>query len=63
MGQLENYFGSLETAWQAGAAELKKAHLDDGVVKAVTAWRPKLHLEEELEKMKHEGVQALIWHD
>jgi len=24
MGQLESYFGSLETAWQAGAAELKK---------------------------------------
>ena len=63
LGYLESYFGSLEAAWQAGAAELKKAHLDDTVIKAVTSWRPKLHLEEELEKMKREGVQALIWHD
>ena len=63
LGYLESYFGSLEAAWQAGAAELKNAHLDDTVIKAVASWRPNLHLEEELEKMKREGVQALIWHD
>ena len=35
LGQLENYFGSLAAAWQAPASELKKAHLDDSVVRAV----------------------------
>jgi Predicted Rossmann fold nucleotide-binding protein involved in DNA uptake len=63
LGQLESYFGSLETAWQAPAAELKKAHLDDGVVRAVTTWRPRLSLDEEMEKMKRQGVRALTWHD
>ena len=63
LGYLENYFGSLEAAWQAGAAELKKAHLDDSVVRAVVVWRPRLDLDEELAKMKHHGVQAFTWYD
>ena len=42
LGQIENYFGDLEAAWQAPAGELKKAHLDDTVIRAVTSWRPRL---------------------
>ena len=63
IGQIENYFGNLEAAWQAPAGELKKAHLDESIVRAVTTWRPRLSLDEEMEKMKRHGVQALIWHD
>jgi DNA processing protein len=63
LGQLENYFGSLAAAWQVPASELKKAHLDDGVVRAVVEWRPKLSPDDELEKMKKHNVRALVWHD
>ena len=63
LGQIENYFGSLEKAWEAPSAELKKAHLDDSVIRTVTSWRPRLSLDEEMEKMKRGGVQALTWHD
>jgi DNA processing protein len=63
LGQMESYFGSLAAAWQAPASELKKAHLDDGVVRAVVEWRPKLALDDELEKMKKHNVRALVWHD
>ena len=63
LGQIENYFGNLEAAWNAPAGELKKAHLDDSIIHAVTTWRPRLSLDEEIEKMKRHGVQALTWHD
>ena len=63
LGQLENYFGSLEKAWEAPSAELKKAHLDDSAIHTVTSWRPRLSLDEEMEKMKRRDVQALNWHD
>ena len=63
LGQIENYFGNLEAAWNAPAGELKKAHLDESIIHAVTTWRPRLSLDEEIEKMKRHGVQALTWHD
>ena len=63
MSQLESYFGTLESAWNASAVELKKAHLDDGIVNAITTWRLRLSLDEEMEKMKRYGVQAFTWHD
>ncbi len=63
LGQLENYFGNLEEAWQAPSTELKKARLDDSVVCAIIAWRPRLSLDIEMEKMERYGVQALTWHD
>ena len=63
LGQLENYFGSLEEAWKASSSELKKAHLDDNIVHAVTTWRPRLSLDDEIEKMKRYAVQAFTWHD
>ncbi len=63
LGQLESYFGSLEEAWKASSSELKKAHLDDGIVRAVVSWRPRLSLDEEMEKMKRHGVHAFTWHD
>ena len=61
--QLENYFDSLEHAWQATQAELKQAGLDSGSIKAVTTWRPKISLEAEVEKMERYGVKALSCND
>jgi DNA processing protein len=61
--QLENYFGSLEDAWRADPAELKRAGLDSRAVRAITATRPKLSLEAEMEKLKRYGVKVFRHND
>jgi len=61
--QLENYFGNLEDAWQATPADLKHAGLDDGSIRAITSWRPRVSLEAEMEKLDRYGVKAFTWHD
>ena len=61
--QLENYFGSLEKAWQAAPAELKQAVLDRGAIQAITSWRPKISLEAEMEKLDRYGVKVLTYND
>ena len=61
--QLENYFGSLEAAWQAAPADLKHAGLDTSSIHAITSWRPKISLEAEIEKLDRYGVKALTCHD
>ncbi len=61
--QLESYFGNLENAWKATPAELKQSGLDGGSIRAITAWRPKVSLEEEIEKLNRYGVQVLTCHD
>ena len=61
--QLENYFGSLENAWQAAPAELKHSGLDRSSVSTITSWRDRISLEAEMEKLERYGVKALTWHD
>lgn len=61
--QLETYFGNLEDAWKATAAELKQSGLDNGSIRAVTSWRPKISLEAEMEKLERYGVKLLTYHD
>lgn len=61
--RLEQHFGDLERAWQAGAAELKAAGLDDRTVQAIVARRPKISLDDEMEKLERYKVEALTWHD
>ncbi|MFC2005520.1 DNA-processing protein DprA [Chloroflexota bacterium] len=61
--QLENYFGNLDGAWKATPAELKQSGLDNGSIRAITSWRPKISLEAEMEKLERYGVKALTWHD
>jgi DNA processing protein len=63
LAQLENYFGSLENAWRAGPAELKRAGLASRVVQAITATRPKLSLEAEMEKLERYRVKVFCYHD
>ncbi len=62
-GQLESYFTNLENAWGASPAELKQAGLDKGSIKAVTSHRPKISLDEEMEKLERYGVKVLTFHD
>ncbi len=61
--QLENYFGNLKDAWQATPAEVKSSGLDNGSVRSITSWRPKVSLDAEMEKLERYGVQVLTWHD
>ncbi len=61
--QLENYFGNLKDAWQATPAELKSSGLDNGPVRSITSWRPRVSLDAEMEKLEHFGVKVLTWHD
>jgi len=63
ISQLESYFGSLEPAWQANPAELKRSGLDSSSINAIANWRPKISLEAEMEKLNRYGVKALTWHD
>ncbi len=60
---LENHFGNLEAAWQAAPAELSRSRLDKGSVNAIVNWRPKISLEEEMEKLESYGVKVLTFRD
>jgi DNA processing protein len=61
--QLENYFSSLEAAWQAAPADLKQSGLDTSSIHAITSWRPKISLEAEMEKLDRYGVKVFTYHD
>jgi len=63
LNQIETYFGNLESAWEAPASEFRQARLEDSIVRAITTWRPKIVLDDEMEKLKRYGVQTLTWHD
>ncbi len=61
--QLENHFASLADAWKATATELRQSGLDNGSIRAITSWRPKISLEAEMEKLERYGVKVLSCHD
>ena len=63
LGQLENYFGSIEAAWKAPQAELKNSGLDAGSIKSIVATRPGIDLDAEMEKMERFGVTAFTCKD
>jgi DNA processing protein len=63
LSQLESYFDSLEQAWQAPPAELRRSGLDRGSVNAISYWRPKIYLEAEMEKLDRYGVKVFTFHD
>ncbi|MBN1367292.1 MAG: DNA-processing protein DprA [Dehalococcoidales bacterium] len=61
--QLENHFGSLADAWQAGFGELKKAGLDSKTAQTIITGRPKIYLDDEMEKLARNNVQVFTYHD
>ena len=63
LAQLENHFGRLGDAWQATPAELEHSGVDNSVIRAIIASRPKISLDEEMEKLEHYGVRVLTYHD
>lgn len=63
LAQLENYFGSLENAWQAPHGELKRAGLDSAALRAIAQWRPRISPEAEMAKLDRHGVKVLTCND
>jgi DNA processing protein len=61
--QMENYFNSLQSAWQAGLGELKQAGLDSGTLKAIETFRPTISLEKEIDDLGKFGARAYTYHD
>jgi len=61
--RLQDYFGDLETAWEANAVDLAAAGLDRRTVNAILAQRPKISLEMEVEKLDRYKVKASTWDD
>ena len=61
--QLESYFGDLERAWKASAAELKAAGLDSKSIEAIVAARPDISPDSEMERLERHHVKALTWND
>ncbi len=62
-GLLENYFKDLSHAWGAASGELKKAGLDSNSIRNITSTRPKISLDDEMEKLERYGVRVYTCHD
>jgi DNA processing protein len=61
--QIETFFPSLEAAWQADVASLKKCGLDDNAVRGLVQQRPAIDLDARLEQMRRLDISLLSWHD
>ncbi|MBM2826506.1 MAG: processing protein [Dehalococcoidia bacterium] len=60
---LERHFGDLSAAWDADGSELTRAGLDRRAVASILNRRPKISLDEEMERLERYGVQVLTWRD
>ena len=63
LGQLESHFDNLELAWKASLAELRQARLEDAAIKSIAVSRPKIDLDEEMNKLAKYDVQVLSYRD
>lgn len=60
---LIDHFGSLETAWHAGAAALAQAGLDRRAIDNLIAKRSTLDLDAEMDKIERQGISFFTWED
>jgi DNA processing protein len=63
LSRLEQHFGKLERAWQASATELEMAGLDNRSIESVISNRPKISLDDEMEKLERYKVTVLTIKD
>lgn len=61
--RLLNYFPNLETAWQAGFADLKQAGLEEPVVFQVLEAKKSIAPHEEFEKLRRHNIKLLTYND
>ena len=60
---LEAYFGSLETAWKAGPAELHRAGLDKRTISSIQSRRPGIDPDKVMSDLQARQIIPLTWHD
>jgi DNA processing protein len=60
---LLNGFPTLADAWTAGPGDLRAAGLEDRIVRAIVAERPKIEPDVEIERLAVHGLRALTWND
>ena len=60
---LEAYFGSLETAWKAGPAELHRAGLDKRTISSIQSRRPDIDPDKVMSDLQARQIIPLTWHD
>jgi len=63
ISRLREHFGNLKDAWNAPAGELKQAGLDSRSVNAMAALRPRISLDDEMEKLERYKVKVLTCED
>lgn len=61
--RLENYFPSMEEAWQGSFNDLKQAGLEEKIAERVIEQRKDIELEKEWEKIEKENIKVLIQED
>jgi DNA processing protein len=59
LSQLKAHFGNLKDAWKASEVELKQAGLDSRSVNALLTLRPRVSLNDEMEKLERYKVKAI----
>ena len=60
---MEAYFGSLEVAWTAGPADLRKAGLDSRSITSIQSRRPAIDPDTVLSDLLARNIDPLTWHD
>jgi DNA processing protein len=63
LGQLEGYFGGLESAWKASPGEMKRVGLDSAALRTIDQWRDKISPDDEMEKLERAHVKVLTCND
>ena len=58
---LLNYFGDIQTAWEAGSAQLDKLGFDKKAKENLIQARATLNLDQELEKVRSKNIKLLTW--
>jgi DNA processing protein len=61
--KLLQYFGDIQTAWEARSYHLQAAGLNDNLVKRISEIRNRVSLDELEQKLRAQGIQVLTWDD
>lgn len=63
MQGLAAYFGDMQSAWNANAADLAEAGLGGKLIERVTMARKNVNLDQVWEKIETQGIKILTWQD
>jgi DNA processing protein len=61
--RLEQFFGSLERAWQASVAELLAAGIDEKTASTIVAQRRTISPDSEMERLQRLAIDVFTWND